>query len=218
MGPHSHPVIAPLSVIVLAGGASRRMGRNKALLTTGDGETLIGHVVRNLRDLTDDLIVVSNTPELYKHLGARLVGDRYQGMGPLAGLHAGLSTARHPWALAVACDMPLVNHRLVRYMALLSEGYQVVAPRRGDRVEPLHALYHRSCLPAIEDRLEAGDLRMVSFYPAVAVRYVEEPEIALFDPEGLTFANANTPEDWERLRCVLEERRTADHRAPGNAL
>lgn len=192
------------------------MGQNKALLSTSDGETLIGHVVRNLRNLTDDLIVVSNTPALYEHLGARLVGDRYQGMGPLAGLHAGLSTARHPWALAVACDMPLVNHRLVRYMALLSEGYQAVVPRRGERVEPLHALYSRSCLPAIEDRLEAGDLRMVSFYPAVAVRYVEEPEIVLFDPEGLTFANANTPEDWEHLRRMLEGRHNAGRRAQGS--
>ncbi|MCS6843858.1 MAG: molybdenum cofactor guanylyltransferase [Caldilineales bacterium] len=202
--------MADLSVIVLAGGASRRMGQNKALLTTSDGETLIGRVVRNLRPLTDDLIVVSNEPDLYAHLDVRLTGDVYLRMGPLAGLHAGLGVARHPWALAVACDMPLVNHRLVRYMVLLRAGHQAVVPRRGEHVEPLHALYHRSCLPAVEERLEAGDLRMISFYPAVAVRYVEEAEIALFDPEGLTFANANTPEDWERLRRALERGQAAD--------
>lgn len=179
------------------------MGSNKALLTIDHGETLIARVVRNLQPLSDDLIVVSNTPELYADLGVRLAADLHAGKGPLAGVHAGLTAAQHTWSLAVACDMPLVDHRLVRYMVLLSQGYQAVVPRSGSNLEPLHALYSKSCLPAIEDRLKASDLRMISFYAAVQVRYVEPDEVAIFDPEGHSFANANTPEDWERLRRLL---------------
>lgn len=197
----------PISVIVLAGGASRRMGANKALLTIDGNETLIARVVRHMRPLTDDRLLVTNTPELYADLGLRQTNDLYPGKGPLAGLHAGLSAARHEWVFAVACDMPLVDHRLVRYMILLSQGQQAVVPRpTADTLEPLHALYGKTCLPAIEERLAAGDLRMISFYAAVRVRYVEAEEIAIFDPHGLSFSNANTPEDWQRLKSLINTR------------
>ncbi len=192
-----------ISVIVLAGGASQRMGANKALLPLGDNETLIGRVVANLRVLSDDIVLVSNTPELYADLPVRHCIDRFKGAGPLAGLHAGLLTAQHRWAFVAACDMPLVDHRLVRYMMLHTEGYDAVAPRIDQAVEPLHALYSQACLPAIEGSLQAGQRRMISFYPAVRVRYIEGREIAIFDREGRTFANANTPEDWERLRALI---------------
>lgn len=197
-----------ISVIVLAGGASQRMGANKALLAVGDGETLVGRVVANLRVLSDDIVLVSNAPELYADLPVRHCADRFPGAGPLAGLHAGLHAAHNRWAFLAACDMPLVDHRLVRYMALLTEGYDAVAPRIEQAVEPLHALYSQACLPAIEASLQAGQRRMISFYPAVRVRYVEGREIAIFDREGRTFANANTPEDWERLRALLAQGRT----------
>lgn len=191
------------SVVVLAGGASRRMGTNKALLRIDDGKTLIERVVSNLAVLSDDLVVVSNTPELYADLPARHTGDIFPGKGPLAGLHAGLSVAYHPWSFVVACDMPLVDRRLVRYMVLLSAGHQAVVPRVEGQPEPLHALYSKEALPAIEQRLEAGDLRVISFYPAIQVRYVEPQEWAIFDPERRSFANANTLEDWDRLRSIL---------------
>lgn len=195
----------PISVIVLAGGASQRMGTNKALLPVSQEETLVSRVLSNLAALADDLILVSNSPELYAGLPVRHTSDHYQGAGPLAGLHAGLLAARHPWAFVAACDMPLIDHRLVRYMLLVSESYQAVAPRVGQSIEPLHALYHRSCLPAIEARLEQDQRRVVSFYPDVRVRYVEQREIAIFDREGHSFANANTPEDWDRLKVLLSQ-------------
>lgn len=181
------------------------MGTNKALLRIDEGETLIARVVSNMAALSDDLVVVSSTPELYADLPARQIGDIYPGKGPLAGLHAGLSAANHPWSFAVACDMPLVDPRLVRYMVLLATGHQAVVPRAGGQPEPLHALYHKAALPAIEQRLEAGDLRVISFYPTIQVRYVEPYEWGIFDPERRSFANANTPEDWQRLRTLLLE-------------
>jgi len=193
----------PISVIVLAGGASQRMGSNKALLPAGEHETLVGRVVANLRVLSDDLILVSNSPELYADLPVRHAADQFQGAGPLAGLHAGLLAARHPWVFVAACDMPLVDHRLVRYMMILTAGHDAVVPRIGESVEPLHALYSRACLPAIEARLLTDQRRVISFYPDVRVRYVDASEIAIFDRAGRTFSNANTPEDWERLKALM---------------
>jgi molybdopterin-guanine dinucleotide biosynthesis protein A len=192
-----------ISVIVLAGGASQRMGANKALLPVSDHETLIGRVVANLRPLSDDIVLVSNTPELYADLPVRHCADRFAGAGPLAGLHAGLQAVQNRWAFVAACDMPLVDHRLVRFMALHTDSYDVVAPRMDLAVEPLHALYSHACLPAIEACLQGGQRRMISFYPAVRVRYIERREVAIFDREGRTFANANTPEDWQRLRALI---------------
>lgn len=196
-----------ISVIVLAGGASRRMGVNKALLPISEQETLVSRVIANLRVLSQDIVLVSNTPDLYSDLPVRHAADEFAGAGPLAGLHAGLRAVRNRWAFVAACDMPLVDHRLVRYMVLLTEGYSAVAPRIDEAVEPLHALYSQDCLPAIEARLNAGQRRMISFYPDVRVRYVEAREIAIFDREGRSFANANTPEDWERLRGMVHGER-----------
>lgn len=196
----------PISVLVLAGGQSLRMGTNKALLKIDGRETLIARVVSNLRPLSDDLVVVTNTPEHYAGLPVRFTGDQFPNAGPLAGLHAGLHAARHPWSLVVACDMPLVDHRLVRFMILLSEGHDVVVPRRDGELEPLHALVNKACLPAIERRLQAGQRRVIAFYPDMRVRIVEPGEVAIFDPEGRSFFNANTPEDWQRLQPLLKKR------------
>lgn len=206
-----------ISVIILAGGASRRMGANKALLPVGDGNPLIAHVVQHLRPLSDDLLLVTNTPELYGDLDIRHTKDHFTGKGPLAGLHAGLLAARRDWALAVACDMPLVDHRLVRYMTALSQGYEAVVPRRGTALEPLHALYSKACLPAIEKRLTADDLRLISFYADVRIRYVEAEEIAVFDPQGRSFSNANTPEDWRQLKQLVEAQRSQARSAARDA-
>ena len=195
-----------ISIVVLAGGQSQRMGSNKALLRIDDRETLIARVVNNLKPLSDDIVVVSNTPELYANLSVRQTGDQFPGAGPLAGLHAGLQVALHPWSLVVACDMPLVDHRLVRFMVLLTQGHDLVVPSWNEDLEPLHALVSRACLPAIETRLKAGQRRVISFYPDVRLRVVEPHEVGIFDPEGRSFFNANTPEDWQRLLPLLKKR------------
>ena len=185
--------------MILAGGESRRMGRDKSRLILGS-ETLIARAVRTLRALSDDIIIVTSTPESFSGLVARLTSDVIVGGGALSGIHAGLAAARHEFALVVACDMPFLNLALLRHMASLASGHDAVVPHWQGEFEPLHAIYSRQCTTVIEATLQRGDRRVVDIYAAVRVRYLEPEEIARFDPEGLSFFNINSPEDWERAQ------------------
>jgi molybdopterin-guanine dinucleotide biosynthesis protein A len=186
-----------LSGAILAGGKSRRMGRDKSQLVLG-GETLIARAVRTLGAVCDDLIIVTNTPEQFAGLGARLTGDVIPDGGALSGIHAGLVAARHEFALVVACDMPFLNLALLRRMALLTPGHDAVVPRWQGEFEPLHAVYSHNCIAAIEPLLRQGGGRIIEFYERIHVRYVERDEIVQSDPDGLSFFNVNSPEDWAR--------------------
>jgi molybdopterin-guanine dinucleotide biosynthesis protein A len=187
--------------VILAGGKSRRMGRDKSHLILG-GETLVARAARTLSALSDDVVVVTNTPESFSSLAARLTGDVIAGGGALSGIHAGLAAARHEFALVVACDMPFLNLALLRHMASLAPGHDAVVPRWQGESEPLHAVYSRQCIPVIEPVLRRGGGRIVELYAAIRVRYLEPEEIACFDPEALSFFNINSPEDWERAQVL----------------
>jgi len=195
-----------LSGVVLAGGRSTRLGRDKALLEL-EGRPLITRTLDVLAQLTDDLIVVTSmAPHLFPP-SARVVADRCAGAGVLAGVHAGLLAAREELALVVACDMPFLNLDLLRYIISLAQEADIVIPRWTD-VEPLHAVYRpATCLGPIEGALARGERRIISFYGEVKVRYVERAEIARFDSQGLSFFNVNTPSDWERARALTKSRR-----------
>ncbi len=192
------------SVILLAGGESRRMGRNKAFLPWR-GIPIIEHISKKLSTISDDIVLVTNTPSEYAFLGLRTVTDCIPHGGSIVGLCSGLEAVEHQWALAVACDMPLLNLRLVEFMWGLRDGYDVVVPTLDGREEPLHAFYRKSCLQPMKEHIDRGDRRIISFYPEVRVRRVKEPEIERFDPGHISFLNANTPKEWERIRALLEE-------------
>lgn len=207
--PHPPRNYEPLSVLILAGGRSRRMGRDKVWLDL-DGQPLVERVARRVLPLADEVIFSTRTPDrfvaLQNALGvpAQIVEDQYPGAGPLAGIHAGLKVARHDLLLALAADMPFVSLPLLTYLRNLAAGYDIVAPQIPRRDtgelawEPLHALYRRTCLPAIERRLSAGDRVVFGFFPDAHTRVALPDEIQRFDPDFLSFFNINTPEDWER--------------------
>jgi molybdopterin-guanine dinucleotide biosynthesis protein A len=187
------------SGIVLAGGASRRMGRDKRFLDL-DGESLLARVLARLRPLVSELIVVTRDPEPLAGLGARVVTDRYPGMGVLAGVHAGLSAARNAWAFVVAGDMPLLNPALLRAMAEMADAAttDAVVPCWNGMFEPLHGLYRvAACAPAAERVLLAGRRRIIAFYSEVRVHAIPEADVRCWDPSGDSFCNVNTPEEWE---------------------
>ncbi|HWI51047.1 MAG TPA: molybdenum cofactor guanylyltransferase [Symbiobacteriaceae bacterium] len=189
--------------VILAGGQSSRMGVNKALLDFG-GEPLIGRVARQFTAWFDQVVVVTNSPEQYAFLGLPMAGDRIPGLGPLGGLEAGLTASRFEHAFFAACDMPFLNEGLIRYLLDAAPDHDIVVPRVGGEFEPMHAVYTRSCLPAITANLEARRLKLLRLFDAVRVRVVEEPEIRPFGAPERLFFNCNTPEDlaqartWER--------------------
>jgi molybdopterin-guanine dinucleotide biosynthesis protein A len=198
-----------LSLLMLAGGKSTRMGQDKAWLML-DGRPLVMRVIDRVLPLVSEVIVSTNQPDAFDAwlpglpVPACTVADRYRGAGPLAGLHAGLLAAHHDLVLALATDMPFVNSALIRYLAELATGAdldavvpRIPSPETGQiGLEPLHAIYRRSCLPAIEGCLEADQRRVVSFLDQVRLRVVSPDEIRPHDPLFRSFANINTPQDW----------------------
>ena len=201
-GGHS---VRGISVVILAGGKSQRLGIDKALLEF-NGQSLLSRAVQRLAALSNDIIVVTSTPEDYQHLGlgVRFVSDERPGGGALMGIYSGLRAARHASALAVACDMPFLNLALLRHMAAVSAEYDVVVPRlEGDLLEPLHAIYGKPCLPFMADLLARGRRRIAAFFDDVRVLYVEEPIITSLDPLRLSFLNVNAPADWVLAQSML---------------
>lgn len=197
-----------VSAIVLAGGKSRRLSMDKALLEL-NGEWLLERILNTLATLSDDVLVVANEKEEFTRLTARIVPDAYPGMGPLGGIYSGLRAIRYGHGLVVACDMPLLNLHLLRYMIQLSKHFEVVIPRIGDKTEPLHAVYSKACVRPIEDLLRRAELRIIGFLSQVRVRYVEQDEINAFDPEHLSFFNINTQDELE-LAQQLSSQLAAD--------
>jgi len=179
------------------------MGRNKALLPVR-GQPLIVWIAERVRLLADEILIVTKTPEIYASLGYPLASDSYADVGPLAGLHAALEAAQGKWVFALACDMPLVDPSVLRYLFDLRDNADVVIPYLHGREEPLHALYRRDpCLPAVERAIQRGDRRLIAFLPWVRVRYVTDALLRKVDPELHSFANANTPQEWQALMSLL---------------
>jgi molybdopterin-guanine dinucleotide biosynthesis protein A len=205
--------------IILAGGKSRRMGgRNKAFLEL-DGRPLIEIVIERVQRVCAEVLIVAGDTIPYADLGVPLVEDRFRSVGVLGGLHAGLEAASYELALVVGCDMPFLNPDLLRAFAGWAEGFDVAVlchapphspPRSGGDapqgqgeqfIEPLHAAYRRTCLPAIEAAIRTGERRIVSFFPHIRVRYVTPEEVSPIDPDMHSFHNINTPDEWARARA-----------------
>ncbi len=199
----------PFSAVILAGGRSQRMGQEKAWLDAG-GQPLILRVVERLQDMAAEIITVrSPTSAPNPLLPGRSVEDRYPGAGPLAGIHAGLSAAQTSWIFAVACDMPFLNRELIRYLALLRPGHDAVVPYPMGRPEPLHAFYHRRCLPTMDAHLRRGQRALFALLADLDTRAVSRSEIAVFDHDLRSFTNINTPEEWAQARQMADWDHTA---------
>jgi molybdopterin-guanine dinucleotide biosynthesis protein A len=189
-----------ISVAILAGGKSTRMGRDKAFLEVG-GEMVIDRVIAQVRPLTDDLFINTNTPAQYERFQLRIEQDVYPGRAALGGIFTAIHAARYQHVLVVACDMPFLNRKLLRYLANLAPTADVVIPLISPpQPETLHAIYGKACLPAIEPRLQANRLRIIDFFDDVSVNFIERRDVARFDPEFRSFINLNTPDDLEKAR------------------
>ena len=183
-----------------------RLGRNKILETLG-GKTLIERVVECLDPISDQVIIATvpgqRLPRFHRQV--ETVFDAYPGKGSLGGLYSGLQAARSFHSLVVAADMPFLNQSLLSYMMEVSSDFDVVAPRLGAFVEPLHAIYSKHCLEAVEAQLRSGQLNIIGFFSEIKVRYLEEAELDRFDPEHLSFFNINTKADLEKAKELVAQ-------------
>lgn len=176
-------------------------GRPKALLDVG-GRRIIDRVVAALRAVTDDLLLVTNTPGIYADLGLRTVPDLFPDHGALGGIYSGLHAAPGEAAFTVACDMPFLVPEVVRLVTSRADEADVVIPRVGGQLETLHASYAKACLGPIETRLRAGRLKITGFFEDVRVLEIPEDAVARFGDPRMVFMNVNTPEDLDRARAL----------------
>jgi molybdopterin-guanine dinucleotide biosynthesis protein A len=193
-----------LTISIQAGGQSKRMGRDKALLPLA-GKPMIEHILERIEGLGDEILITTNDPTEFAYLNIRLERDLNPGRGSLAGLHTALNVSRFSHTLVLACDMPFVNRSLLEYMIELIPQADVIVPQCRRHFEPMHAIYSQACLPHIEAALRTGDTRVISFYDQVRIRIVNESELARLDPQGMSFFNINTPEDLDRAEDYLRQ-------------
>jgi len=204
-----------ISCIVLAGGKGLRLGQSKALEIIGD-RSLLQRVVFSLSFFKSDIIIVTANKQSFSQLidypKLRVVTDIYPGKGPLGGIYTGLVASDSFYNLVVACDMPFLNQALLRYMIQISASFDLVIPRLGNVLEPLHAVYSKGCLAPIEGLLKQGNLTVTELTNLVRVRYVDAVEINRFDPKHLSFFNINTEADLVTARELARGDRGDDKR------
>ncbi len=188
-----------ISGIILAGGKSQRMGKDKAFIRIGE-KPIIETITDLFQKLFKETLIVTNRKDSYGYLRVGVYEDICPDLGALGGLYTGLFQATFLNSFAVACDMPSLNAGVINYLCQKAEGYDVVVPRTDDGFQPLHALYSKRCLEPIRTVLRDKKTRIFDFYPLVRVRVVEAREFLSIDPEMQSFVNINTPEELNRLK------------------
>ncbi|MCY3896525.1 MAG: molybdenum cofactor guanylyltransferase [Chloroflexi bacterium] len=201
------------SVVILAGGQSRRMGRDKRALPwmpapQGLPQTLLGHVVATASRLTDDIVLVANDDPGVT--GARVVGDLYPRSGSLGGIYSGLAAAAHDLAFVAAADMPFLNPMLILDLVRQASRVDAVVPVTGGRPEPLHAVYRKTVLAPARRQIDRRELKIALVFNAVSTVRVPEADLRMLDQDLRSFWNLNTPEEYQRALALA-----ADHGAGG---
>lgn len=202
-----------LTIAILAGGKSQRMGQDKANISFR-GEALVSRVLDKLAGLVGEVIVIAPRSQEYLELGIRIAPDLLPGRGPLGGLYTALFAASHSAVACVACDMPFVNADLLAHQQdlLFSNNMDVVVPSSERGIEPLHAIYRReTCLLAVREALEAGEQRLISWFPRVKVRILAPKDTNDFDHRGLMFLNVNTPEELAQAEKIGNQKYSSNN-------
>jgi molybdopterin-guanine dinucleotide biosynthesis protein A/molybdopterin converting factor small subunit len=193
----TNQALANATAVVLAGGKSSRMGRPKALLLF-DNKPLIVHLVDTLQRIFAEVVVVAAPEQELPSLPfSRLVCDEVPYQGPVGGIYYGLKAAGGEFCFVTSCDVAFLNTFLISYLISRISNHDVVVPHWQERLQPLHAVYQKRVLPLLEEQLERGELRPVYLFDKVRTCKIGEDEIRRFDPEGLSFLNMNTPEDYQ---------------------
>jgi molybdopterin-guanine dinucleotide biosynthesis protein A len=187
--------------VVLAGGKSRRIGTNKALLPF-EGSTLLGRAVEVLGAVAEKVWVIVDSAEGCYSSEAAVKEDVCPNCGCLGGIYTGLMAAETEYSFVLACDMPFMRSEFLSFLAAHVKDWDVVIPKTAKGYEPLCAVYSKACLNPIRNQLEAGRFKVTGFLGEVRVRIVGEEEIGRFDFDGRMFYNINTWADYEEaVKC-----------------
>lgn len=183
--------------VLLVGGKSRRMGRDKAFLEVG-GKPLFERALDLFTASFAQVFLVGNRAERFESYGLPILPDIYPGSS-LGGLYTGLYHASSEHVFVSSCDLPFPNSKVLNYLCSLRDGFDAVVPHSTNGYEPLFALYSKNCLGPIKAQLDRGEFCAYSYYPEIRVRFVSQEELADLDPEGLAFLNLNTPAEYANI-------------------
>ena len=195
---YNNTLFKDVSGVILVGGKSSRYGSNKALVKL-DGVPLIERVIGVMGRVFENLILITNTPDEYAHLGLPMHEDLIKGLGPIGGLYTGLAKIPGDAGFFVACDMPILNHDLIHYMVKERGRSDAVVPRINGMMESLHALYGKECLSSVKRLIDSQVYQIIRIFNEVSVRYIDEDEIRRFDPDLRCFININKPEELKNI-------------------
>ncbi len=198
-----------MTSIILAGGRNLRLGSSKALEIIG-GKSLIERVIERVKLVSNQTLIVTSPGQLALPLAGevKVLVDLYPGKGPLGGIYTGLLASPSSHSVVVACDMPFLNIKLLGYMIELSPGFDAVVPRLEEgKLEPLHAIYSRSCLGIMKTEIERNHLQISHSLTMLRVKYIERAECQKFDPQLLTFFNINCQSDLDQAIALAAEGR-----------
>jgi molybdopterin-guanine dinucleotide biosynthesis protein A len=189
--------------VILSGGKSSRMGKNKSLLTLGN-KKVIEHIHDEMRSCSDDIVVVANEPSAYAFLASNIVSDRFPGKGPLAGLETAFFHKEADAYIISACDTPLIKREVYKYLLSRLHNYEAVIPVFNDQTHPLSGIYRRSVLQAVKQQLNKDELKVKSFFKNIRVNYVDNFEAISNDILHQHFFNMNTPSDYEEAKLLYD--------------
>lgn len=181
--------------VVLSGGKSSRMGKNKALLEI-KGKPAIKHIVEEMKDLSDRLVVVTNHPDDYHFLNLPLISDRYPNKGPLAGIETAMYHEDAAVFIIAACDMPFVSRNIYRILLNKIDGYDAVVPVFENQLHPMSGIYRRTTLPVIQQKIEKDELKVKGFFSGLKVKYVDEFDGINQEQLEKHFFNMNYPSQY----------------------
>jgi len=187
--------------VILAGGASRRMGSNKALLEV-EGNTIIARIYRTLSGLFHEVIIVTDSPQDYDFLPCRKAPDIYSNFGSIAGLHSALTHSSTVNTFVTACDMPFLDQSIIRYLCHLQqkENFEATIPYSEGGQEPLHGVYSSVCKEIFEGAIESGERKVVDILKKINLREVRYDEVRSIGGHAASFLNVNTPEEYEGIK------------------
>lgn len=205
------------SAVVLAGGKSSRMGFNKAFIKV-HGKPIIEIILNRLATVFDDLIVVTNEPNKYKNLKARIVTDMIKGAGPLGGIHSGLKTAQSRYVFVMACDMPFISLKYIDYMKTIAAEYlpDAVISCKGNWVEPFHAFYSKNIIEDIETNIKDGSFKIFDTIKNECLIRIDEKKVREYSPNLDIFINLNNREELEKFYTITESAGGQDELFSGN--